>query len=50
MGRDGSLYQVAWWYPRMAVYDDVTGWQEVHVMIRLGDAHQHGQRRIVRVL
>lgn len=26
MGRDGSLYEVAWWYPRMAVYDDVKGW------------------------
>jgi hypothetical protein len=26
MGRDGSLYEIAWWYPRMAVYDDVNGW------------------------
>jgi hypothetical protein len=26
MGRDGSLYQIAQWYPRMAVYDDVRGW------------------------
>ena len=26
MGRDGSLYEIAWWYPRMAVYDDVSGW------------------------
>jgi hypothetical protein len=26
MGRDGSLYQVAQWYPRMVVYDDVRGW------------------------
>jgi hypothetical protein len=26
MGRDGELYEVAWWYPRLAVYDDVTGW------------------------
>jgi hypothetical protein len=25
-GRDGSLYEVAQWYPRMAVYDDVHGW------------------------
>jgi hypothetical protein len=25
-GRDGSLYQVAQWYPRVAVYDDVGGW------------------------
>jgi Peptidase family M1 domain len=26
MGRDGSLYEMAQWYPRMAVYDDVNGW------------------------
>lgn len=26
MGRDGTLYQVAQWYPRIAVYDDVRGW------------------------
>jgi hypothetical protein len=26
MGRDGPLYQIAQWYPRMAVYDDVHGW------------------------
>ena len=26
MGRDGTLYEVAQWYPRMAVYDDVRGW------------------------
>jgi hypothetical protein len=26
MGRDGSLYQIAQWYPRMVVYDDVRGW------------------------
>ena len=26
MGRDGALYEIAQWYPRMAVYDDVTGW------------------------
>lgn len=26
MGRDGTLYQVAQWYPRAAVYDDVSGW------------------------
>jgi Peptidase family M1 domain len=26
MGREGSLYELAQWYPRMAVYDDVHGW------------------------
>ncbi|MDQ3811444.1 MAG: M1 family metallopeptidase, partial [Chloroflexota bacterium] len=26
MGRDGMLYEIAQWYPRMAVYDDVRGW------------------------
>ncbi len=26
MGRDRTLYQVAQWYPRAAVYDDLSGW------------------------
>ena len=26
MGREDELFEVAWWYPRMAVYDDVRGW------------------------
>lgn len=26
MGSDGELYEIAQWYPRMAVYDDVKGW------------------------
>ncbi len=26
MGRDGALYELAQWYPRMAVYDDIHGW------------------------
>jgi len=26
MGRDSSLYEIAQWYPRMVVYDDVRGW------------------------
>ena len=26
MGRSGSLYQIAQWYPRVNVYDDVKGW------------------------
>lgn len=26
MARDGPLYEIAQWYPRMDVYDDVRGW------------------------
>jgi hypothetical protein len=26
MGRDSALYEIAQWFPRMAVYDDVHGW------------------------
>jgi len=26
MGREGALYELAQWYPRLAVYDDVNGW------------------------
>ena len=26
MGRDSVLYEIAQWYPRLAVYDDVRGW------------------------
>ena len=26
MGHDGALYEIAQWYPRMCVYDDVHGW------------------------
>jgi hypothetical protein len=26
MGRDSALYELAQWYPRLAVYDDVRGW------------------------
>jgi peptidase M1-like protein len=26
MGHDGTLYELGQWYPRMAVYDDVRGW------------------------
>ncbi len=26
MGRDGALYELAQWYPRVFVYDDVRGW------------------------
>ncbi len=26
MGHDGPLYEIAQWYPRVAVYDDLRGW------------------------
>jgi hypothetical protein len=26
MGREGALYELAQWYPRVAVYDDLRGW------------------------
>jgi len=26
-GTDGEIFYVAYWYPQIAVYDDVTGWQ-----------------------
>ncbi len=26
MGREGPLYEIAQWYPRLCVYDDVRGW------------------------
>jgi hypothetical protein len=26
MGQDGSVYYLGYWYPQMAVYDDVNGW------------------------
>jgi hypothetical protein len=29
MGRDGTLYAIAQWYPKMAVYDDVVGWYAI---------------------
>jgi hypothetical protein len=32
MGRDGTLYEVAQWYPRMCVYDDVHGWNTLQYL------------------
>jgi hypothetical protein len=32
MGYQGGLYQIAQWYPRMAVYDDVHGWNTVQYL------------------
>jgi hypothetical protein len=27
MGQDAEVFHLAYWYPQLAVYDDVTGWQ-----------------------
>jgi hypothetical protein len=32
MGRDGSLFELAQWYPRMCVYDDVHGWNTLQYL------------------
>ncbi|HEU4699562.1 MAG TPA: M1 family metallopeptidase [Gemmatimonadales bacterium] len=32
MGREGSLYELAQWYPRMAVYDEVHGWNTIQYL------------------
>jgi hypothetical protein len=32
MGRDGPLYELAQWYPRMCVYDDVSGWNTLQYL------------------
>ncbi len=26
-GQDGEVYYIGYWYPQMAVYDDINGWQ-----------------------
>jgi peptidase M1-like protein len=26
-GQDGQVYYISYWYPQMAVYDDINGWQ-----------------------
>jgi hypothetical protein len=32
MGREGALYEMAQWYPRMCVYDDVHGWNTLQYL------------------
>ncbi len=32
MGRDGALYELAQWYPRVCVYDDVNGWNTLQYL------------------
>ena len=32
MGREGSLYEFAQWYPRMCVYDDINGWNTLQYL------------------
>ena len=32
MGRDGALYEMAQWYPRVCVYDDVNGWNTLQYL------------------
>jgi hypothetical protein len=32
MGRDGPLYEMAQWYPRLCVYDDVHGWNTLQYL------------------
>ncbi len=45
MGRDGRLYEIAQWYPRLAVYDDVHGWNTLPYIgpgefyLEYGDIH-----------
>jgi hypothetical protein len=38
-GRDGTLYQVAQWYPRLAVYDDANGWN-IEPFLGAGEFYQ----------
>jgi hypothetical protein len=38
MGQDGEVFFLAYWYPQMAVYDDVSGW---HTDPYLGNAEFH---------
>lgn len=32
LGKNGWIYEIAQWYPRMEVYDDVTGWNVIPYM------------------
>ncbi len=32
MGHDGALYELAQWYPRLAVYDDIHGWNTLQYL------------------
>ena len=44
--REGTLYQVAQWYPRVAVYDDVHGWN-VEPFLGAGEFYQeYGDFRV----
>ena len=46
MDREGSLYQVAQWYPRVAVYDDVRGWN-IDPFLGAGEFYQeYGDFRV----
>jgi hypothetical protein len=46
MGRDGTLYQVAQFYPRVAVYDDVSGWN-IEPFLGAGEFYQeYGDFRV----
>jgi hypothetical protein len=38
MGQDGEVYFLGYWYPQMAVFDDISGW---HVDQYLGNAEFH---------
>jgi hypothetical protein len=39
MDREGTLYQVAQWYPRIAVFDDVSGWN-IEPFLGAGEFYQ----------
>ncbi|MEP6475387.1 MAG: hypothetical protein ABJC74_16795, partial [Gemmatimonadota bacterium] len=48
MGRDGPLYELAQWYPRMAVYDDVHGWNTLQYLGQGEFYLEHG--RVSRIV